>query len=601
VLLAAPAPAFAAGPHAPLVAAGILGTLGGVFGGIGHALLGAFSWTIGLAAKFILTTIAALVKLLIPHSWLHKGVQIVEWIVAVPDYAGKVTTPGGGHVYGFAGINALRDLFMWLGVAVAPLTLVYATSRAMLGESEPVALPTLRVLAICVVIVSYPYWWQQGAALADQVTHTILALPAVSRGLYKLMEYAVDGVALGGWQLIDLGLMGAIALALLALIFLKVVVILLGALLYATGPLMIGLVATEAGSAVGRAWVSAVSLLFALGVCWAALFAVGALLIGDASTAGPLIAGSSTFGTLIGGLLLAIAGLASLWLCLKAAREAGALLRMQLAGLVVISRAQPAATRTGTVAGRASTTGQSLRDYGSRLARGAAAAGGELAGAGGAAIATVARTAGQVGRRGILGSAAAAGRAGAAQVAPHAEALLGRSRAGAVAARMARAGTASWRESSSPGRSSRGPAGASGSEVDAESRRPARAPSATGQTPRPDRAAAASTKPRQGTAAGTRAPAGEARGGSRPARSAPTNQSPVGDTPSRPDSRAGSPRPPAGVPSRSPARPSTPGTAPAPADAPVPPAPKPPAPSPPAPSPPAPTRRRPGRGRAGKG
>ena len=99
-------------------------------------MLGAFTWTIGLAAKFILTTIAALVKLLIPHSWVHKGLQIMQWIVAVPDYAGKVTTPGGGHVYGFAGINALRDLFMWLGVAVAPLTLVYATSRAMLGESR---------------------------------------------------------------------------------------------------------------------------------------------------------------------------------------------------------------------------------------------------------------------------------------------------------------------------------------------------------------------------------------------------------------------------------------------------------------------------------
>ena len=72
-------------------------------------------------------------------------------------------------------------------------------------------------------------------------------MPAVSRGLYKLMDYAVGGVALGGWQLIDLALMGAIALALLALIFLKVVIILLGALLYATGPLMIGLVATECG------------------------------------------------------------------------------------------------------------------------------------------------------------------------------------------------------------------------------------------------------------------------------------------------------------------------------------------------------------------
>ena len=595
VLLAAPAPAFAAGPHAPLVAAGILGSLGGVFGGIGHAVLGAFSWTIGLAAKFILTTIAALVKMLIPHSWLHRGVQIMEWIVAVPDYAGKVSTPGGGHVYGFAGINALRDLFMWLGVAVAPLTLVYATSRAMLGESEPVALPTLRVLAICVVIVSYPYWWQQAAALADQVTHTILALPAVSRGLYKLMEYAVDGVALGGWQLIDLGLMGAIALALLALIFLKVVVILLGALLYATGPLMVGLVATEAGSAVGRAWVSAVSLLFALGICWAALFAVGALLIGDASTAGPLIAGSSTFGTLIGGLLLAIAGLASLWLCLKAAKEAGALLRMQLAGLLVFSRAHPAATRTSTGAGRASTTGQSLRDYGARLARGASAAGGELAaaGAGGAAIGAAARAAGQVGRRGILGSAAAAGRAGAAHAAPRAEALLGRSRAGAVAARMARAGTASWRDGPSPSRSSRDPASASGNKVDAESRR---TPSATGETARPDRVGAAGTEPRRGAAAGGRPPAGGARGRSDPARGAPTKRNQVGDPPARPDSSGGSPRAAAGVPPRSTTRPSTPRKGPAPGDAPIPPAPR-----SPAPKGPARKRRRPGRGRAGNG
>ena len=117
------------------------GAVGSIFSTIGGAVLGAFTWTIGLATKFILTTIAALVKMLIPHAWVHKGLQIMQWIVAVPDYAGKVTSPGGGHVYGFAGINALRDVFMWLGVAVAPLTLVYATSRAMIGEGDPVGDP----------------------------------------------------------------------------------------------------------------------------------------------------------------------------------------------------------------------------------------------------------------------------------------------------------------------------------------------------------------------------------------------------------------------------------------------------------------------------
>ena len=140
VVLLAPAPAYAPALTS-LPALPMAGILGGVFGGIGHALLGAFSWTIGLASKFLLTTIAALVKMLIPHSWVHQGLQIMQWIVAVPNYAGKVTSPGGGTAYGFAGINALRDVFMWLGIAIAPLTLVYATSRAMIGEGDPVGDP----------------------------------------------------------------------------------------------------------------------------------------------------------------------------------------------------------------------------------------------------------------------------------------------------------------------------------------------------------------------------------------------------------------------------------------------------------------------------
>ena len=55
------------------------------------------------------------------------------------------------------------------------------------------------------------------------------------------------------------------------------------------------------------------------------------------------------------------------------------------------------------------TTGQSLREYGSRLARAAGAAGGELAlaGAGSGAVARAGRAAGYVGRRGLIGTAAA--------------------------------------------------------------------------------------------------------------------------------------------------------------------------------------------------
>ena len=503
VALLAPTPAYAAGPH---VAAGlpVAGILGSVFGGIGHALLGAFSWTIGLASKFVLTTIAALVKMLIPHSWVHQGLAIMQWIVAVPDYAGKVTSPGGGTAYGFAGINALRDTFMWLGIAIAPLTLVYATSRAMIGEGDPVGIPLLRMLAVSVVIVSYPYWWAQATALIDQITNAILTIPDVSQGLYKLMDYAVGGVALGGWQLIDLGLMGAIALELLGLIFLKVVLILLGALLYATGPVTIGLVPTRAGSALARAWTSAVLTLLGIGVAWATLFAVGALLIGDAGTAGPLVAGNSAFGSLAGGLLLAVAGLASLWLCLKAAKEAGSLLRMQLSGLLVLAGSHSSSGASGAGgASRASTSGSSLRDYGSRLARAAGAANGELAlaGAGGAALAGTARAAAHVGRRGLIGTAASSVRAGAGAVTSPAAAALGHTRAGAVASRMARAGTASW-IATAPSRQPTPPHRQSGSNSAAKAtaaglRNGRQSPSTTAQPPQAKARGAASHSAKQ--------------------------------------------------------------------------------------------------------
>jgi hypothetical protein len=470
VLVLVVAPAYAAGGHGgpPLVLADFLGIghlAGSVFGTIGHALLGAFSWTFQLAANFILTTIGAVVKLLIPRSWAKQGVQIMRWIVAVPDYAGTITGPTGQHSYGFAGINALRDLFTWIGAGLLPLTLVYATSRAMVGHGDHVAIPLVRVLSLAALLISYPYWWEQAAALINQMTDMVLSLAPVVSGLRKLMLYAVDGVGLGGWQLIDLGLMAAIAIELLALIFLKVAIILLGALLYATGPITVGLVPTDSGATITRAWCSAVGMQLILPVAWAAVFAVGALLINDAGTAGPLIAGNSDIGTLFGGVLLAITGLASLWLCLRAAREAGGLLRVQLGGMLALSRAPRGTTGTSTVAVGGGSGAQSLRGFTRRVSEAGGAAAGAMASSGqaGARLAHAGSMAAGVGRRGVLGTAAAGARSGAAQAAPGAAMLIGRLRAGAVAVQMARAGTASWQNTAQRTTRSAG-GGASGAE-----------------------------------------------------------------------------------------------------------------------------------------
>jgi hypothetical protein len=133
-------------------------------------------------------------------------------------------------------------------------------------------------------------------------------------------------------------------------------------------------------------------------------------------------------------------------LCLKAAREFAGLLRLQLSGLLVLG-GHHARTGAMPVASTRRTSGQSLREYGSRVARAAGAAGGELAlaaGAAGGALAHAGRGAGYVGRRGLIGTAAAGGRAAAVGAAPAVGAVFARSRPGAVAVRMARAGTASW-------------------------------------------------------------------------------------------------------------------------------------------------------------
>ncbi len=456
-------PAYAAGRHG----AGGLAVLpiGGIFSAIGHALLGAFSWTVKLASSFFLVTIGALVKLLIPRSWAQDGVQVMRWIVEVPDYAGTLSSPSGASVYGFSGINALRDLFTWLGAGFLPLTLVYATSRAMVGRGDHVALPVARVLGFGTLLVFYPWLWEQAAAIVNQVTSMVLTLSPVVDGLHKLMLYAVDGVALGGWQLIDLGTMGALGIELLALIFLKVAIILLGALLFATGPIMIGLIPTDAGGAIARAWASAVGALALLPVAWATLFAVGALLIDDAGTAGPLSGGSSTIGSLLGGILLAVAGLATLWLCLRAAREAGGLLRIQLGGLLSLSRGRGSSRSVAGAGESATSAAQSLRRFSRRVSEAGAGAAGALAGSSpaGARVVRGGAVLAGAGRRGALGMAGSAGRAGLASAAPAGAMLLGRSRAGAVAVQMARAGTASWQSSATRGSHAAGDApGANG-------------------------------------------------------------------------------------------------------------------------------------------
>ena len=166
--------------------------------------------------------------------------------------------------------------------------------------------------------------------MVNQITSFIFALDPVSVGVQRLMGIAVGGQIIAGWAFGGVIVMGAVGFALLAIIFLKVAIVLVGALL-------------------------------ALPLLWACTFAVGALLINDTNRAGALVGGSGTIAHLFGGLLVGLAGLASLWLCLKIARELGGMLRTQLGGLLALAHAR-GASPAATAAARGDGT-QSLRSF----------------------------------------------------------------------------------------------------------------------------------------------------------------------------------------------------------------------------------------------
>ena len=496
VTLALAPPAFAGGWHVPLVQADFLGVghlAGSVLGALGGAVLGGLNWTVSVAAKFLLATLGGLVKLLIPASWARDALGVMHWIVAVPDYAGTITSPSGAHSYGFSGINALRDLFTWLGAALLPLTLTFATSRAMLGSGGHPGAPLVRVIALAAVLISYPWWWSQAAAIVNQITSFIFALGPVSVGVQRLMGIAVGGQIIAGWAFGGVIVMGAVGFALLAIIFLKVAIILIGALLYALGPLMIALVPTESGLQLARGWASAALALLALPLLWACTFAVGALLINDTNRAGALVGGSGTIAHLFGGLLVGLAGLASLWLCLKIARELGGMLRTQLGGLLALAHARGASPAATPAAGRDGA--QSLRSFSQRVGQAGGAAVGALSGAGpvGAAAGRLAGEAATFARGGLAGVAASGIRTSATAGAPAAAAIIGRSRAGAVAVQMGQAARGNWQHTA-PTRNPQPPradrrAGVNGSNPQQQGRAPlaARASGPTLHRHRPHR------------------------------------------------------------------------------------------------------------------
>ena len=435
---------------APLALLGI----GSFLGHLAGSVIGGVSWTVNLAGSFILNLVGGLVKLLIPRSWINQGLQILQWVVAVPDYTGKIAGPGGTHVYGFPGVNAMRQLYTWLGIAILPLTALYATSRAWSGQGDHVAMPLVRVVTVSIGVLSYTWLWGQAVALTNQITTAILGVSAVTAGIYKMFTLLVSGTVLIGLPLVGEFLLAAAAAGLLAMIFLKVVLILVGALVYAIGPLMIGLAPTERGHAIARAWASLAIALFAIGILWASVFAIAAVLLNDASSGALLLGGSSSAGHLLSGVVIAMAAIAGFYANIKLTKAIGGIVAGQLSGVLAQVGGRGMRGLVGGNPGRGATPSPagggapSLRGFAAKLGGGLAGAASAVVpgGRAGAILTAGAGAGGALARGGLIGAGGAlAGRGLAGAARSNLGRTAGATRAGSVATRMARGGQHGWK------------------------------------------------------------------------------------------------------------------------------------------------------------
>jgi hypothetical protein len=494
--LTAPADAAPLSPRAGALAigdpTGITDAIGDGLKGLAGVLVGGFNWTTDVAGKFIINTLGGLVDLLIPDSWADQGLSIMQWVVAVPNYAARLAGPDGAHSYAFAGINDLRDLFVWLGIALLPLSLTYASTRAIFGLGDHVALPVVRTLAIGAVLISYTWLWGQAAAISNQLTKAVLGVQTVSDGLNKMFAFIVGGGALvGGLPLVGLLVTGGAGVALLAMIFVKVLMILVGAIVYVTGPVMIGVAPTERGAAAARAWLTLATGLFVLPILWATVFAIAALLMNDSGGASALIGTTSDLGRILGGLILGLAAIAGFWLNLKLTKFAAAILGGQVAGMLALatSGGHGASSAAGTRVSAGSAR-EALSSFAHRVGGAARGAAAPLAGSGrvGAMLTNAGAGAGALARGGLLGAGAGiARRGGAAAAGSPIGQTLGATKAGALATRMARGGRAGWNSPSSTVRTPKPPPAAD------SARSPDRPPAAKAPGPQAGRGAAAAS------------------------------------------------------------------------------------------------------------
>ncbi len=222
-----------------------------------------------------------LLAALTPGFLKHADIHTLEWLVALPNVADTSVWPTVGR---------LEANMMWVAGAILPTTLLIATIRdtalSLTFRAHP-GNALLRVIGAVFWLVLYRFSFENGVAFVNVLTHTMLSWSIVAQGLHRTVLVMFGASVIAGLGGAFFGLLGLVALVLaLSLFALKVLILVVTAILFVSGPLFIALTPLPTIGDLARGWLLALVSVCLIPVGWCIIFAVAGAISLDVTNLG---------------------------------------------------------------------------------------------------------------------------------------------------------------------------------------------------------------------------------------------------------------------------------------------------------------------------
>jgi hypothetical protein len=234
-----------------------------------------------LLSKVVNGLFGALLSALTPGFLRHADIHTLEWLVALPNVADTSVWPTVGR---------LEANMVWVAGAILPTTLIIATARdtalSLTFRAHP-GNALLRATGAVFWLVLYRFSFKEGVAFVNILTHTMLSWPIVSQGLHRTVLVMFGSSVIFGVGGAFLGLLGFIALILAISLFgLKVFLLVVLAVLFVGGPLVIAFSPAPVIGYLVRGWLLAVAGICLIPVGWCIIFSTAGAISLDVTNLG---------------------------------------------------------------------------------------------------------------------------------------------------------------------------------------------------------------------------------------------------------------------------------------------------------------------------